>query len=113
MCVTPIMNENKFDIFFHPGSGSPFIRKLHELNLEQGYIFYNGYYYVENDFLPKTEKLFVSVEKRPGHHEIIAIYDIEIYKKEEVRDTSVFGHDGICFFPTGDLKLYFRILKEE
>jgi hypothetical protein len=103
----------ELNVFFYPGSGSPYIRKLHELNMEQMYIFYNGYYYIENKFLPKTEKLIISVEKNPGHNEITAMYDIEIYKKEEIADTSVFGHDGICFYPTGDLKLYFRILKEE
>lgn len=99
---------------------SPFIRQLLEFNIEQSYIKFEGYYYVEN-----------SNEKIPDYGynllpQIVIIvyrgldnrkyYLSEVYNKEVIEDTSVYSYDQdedlkICCFPTAIIRLQFRILE--
>lgn len=112
--------DSQIEILFHniKHERTPYIRKLinYEINDKEGFFYFDGYYYVDNKELPK--RLIYSVIKNN-----IVIddenYEIEVYKKENIEDTSKYGDfeddDGsimnICFFPMCEQKIYFKIIK--
>lgn len=108
----------------------PYIRELfrYECDGSGGVFEFNGYFYVEDHELPKTYELYHTKTENTEivqHNEFI----IEIYRREEIADTSVYtptrkelearGEEttdeddewgGICFFPTKRQILYFRVI---
>lgn len=106
---------------------------------EEGYITFDGYYYVENhappypedsdlensgrypEWLPKTmNMIYVKREEAPPSKVIEeTVYTIEIYKKIIHKSTNrisqIEDDDGevmnVCFFPTNKQTIYFRILE--
>lgn len=104
---------------------SPFIRQVLEFDIEQSYIKFNGYYYVENanekskdygfNLLPQIVIIvYRGLENELDNHR--KYYVSEIYHKEVIEDTSVYSYDQdeelkICCFPTAIIKLQFRILE--
>jgi hypothetical protein len=101
---------------------------------KEGYIHFNGYYYVENDPPPYNEDIYNQATRicrnnkwlprkhimnliyNQGEKYIEELYVIEIYKKEthESTDTISYIEDGelieCLFFPTNYLTLHFNII---
>jgi hypothetical protein len=114
-----------------------YIQELYhyECNETEGKFEFNGYYYVEDSDLPKDHDLCYTRYGEDGEVER-NFYIVQIYKREEIEDTSVFTPtkkpdppteidtkpvnvdddddeewwDGVCFFPTKRQVLYFRVI---
>jgi hypothetical protein len=108
-----------------------YIRELfhYECDGSGGKFEFNGYYYVEDSALPKKHSLCYRRWDVSGAIVDEQTYLVEIYRREVVKDTSVFtptrreleergettteeddDWGGICFFPTKRQVLYFRVL---
>jgi hypothetical protein len=101
------------EFLFLTGKGNtPYIQDLLEYKNDdkEGHITFNGYYYIEDSDLPRTLLMLP--------HHTNPVYEIEIYKRALIKNTSVVGPvedtDGstmnVCFFPTMYQTLYFRVL---
>jgi hypothetical protein len=130
------MSYNRCFDFYIKSPRGPRIEYLIDYTISdrEGYIHFDGYYYVLDDELPihifysttlYEDKPYEIVETKYGPHEKYKeieekYYEIEIYKIEKIKNTSEFGEmedeDGstmkVCFFPTHEQKIYFRIINE-
>ena len=93
----------------------PYISTCIGYNLSgfEGCIHFDGYYY-NNEF---PQKFYMEVYHDLSGNQSSKYYYVEFYKKEEIHDTRTYDEvdeDGkkarICYFPTMEQKLYFRIL---
>lgn len=104
---------------------------------KEGYIHFDGYYYVENHappyledealgprrydvWLPQKLTMFVQLFEKETYKELECLqYIVEIYKKVIHENTDVISDieegDGekmkVCFFPTNRQTIYFRVLE--
>lgn len=128
----------KFDSLDDDQLTIPYITQKNSIKYEthgkEGKIYFNGYYYIENDPLTAEEEL-VEIWKRPRRylknlprrHMMYIYYEestytdayiIEIYKKETHERTNLISkveddaesEMNICFFPTNNLTLHFKII---
>lgn len=118
--------------FFSKERRDPYIEKLLEFVVSEteGYIHFDGYYYVLNEEFPK--RLFFNTtvrEKEPYEEKIIdnathskfrvledLFYEVEVYDRHKLKSTCSYDEveeDGekmrICYFPTHEQKLFFRV----
>jgi hypothetical protein len=119
----------RFD-FFSKERRDPYIKELIEYNLTktEGFIHFDGYYYVANEefpirtFLNSSLRKEVSSDEYEKKYKLVEdkYYMIEIYNREKIENTSSYDEveeeDGskmsICYFPTHTQKLYFKIIQE-
>ena len=132
------MNDSRQFDFLSDDRRSPSINRLIEYKLSpdtnENYIHFDGYYYVSDVELPK--KCFYTTvllepepyieEVRKASHSLTYraiesnFYEIEIYKREKIEDTSeyreiIYCRGSImraCYYPTYEQKIYFKIIKE-
>ena len=109
--------DTKIRYWWGPGScRGPFCRDVIEFT--ETSITFDGYFYdSEKEQLPQQRILKLLVTDYVDRHRInlkrVAIYHVEIYEKIEGVDTSVADDDGICFFPSNQITLKFRVLKKD
>lgn len=119
----------RFD-FFSSERRNPYIQKIieHQISENEGYVYFDGHYYVSDIEFPKSTFLNISIRTKIRMNEDEPIYkltqdkyyQIEIYKREKIKNTSEYGEmideDGstmkVCLFPTHEQKIYFKILEE-
>jgi hypothetical protein len=133
------MDDSRTFIFYSNGKRNPYIQKLIDYSVnkdtKEGHIQFNGYYYVEDNDFPIIMPFITELhEDKPSKKEIMpngtteytfetletSFYHVEFYKRDTIIDTSVTStiedEDGeemnVCFFPTAEQKIYFRVLKE-
>jgi hypothetical protein len=126
------MNDLRDFQFFSKEHRNPYIQELYEFNIleTEGFIYFNGYYYVLDNELPR--RLFINTyvrEKEPyednGHQTSYKIiendfYEVDVYKIEKIENTNNYSElddeDGstmtVCFFPTDKQKIYFKIINK-
>ena len=90
---------------------------------------FDGYYYLNDCDLPKHHNLFYRKTDEAGTVIVDQLYIVEVYRREEIADTSVYTptrrqieargevttdeddeYGGICFFPTKRQVIYFRVI---
>jgi hypothetical protein len=124
--------DSSVDIFFYfREDRTPYIEELidYQISNTEGCIHFDGYYYVQDDELPR--RLFFSTtvyEKEP--YEIInginkfrileneKYYEVEVIDRTKIYNTSEYSEvceeDGsvmrVCFFPTHEQKISFKII---
>lgn len=133
------MDDPRSFVFYSNSIRKPYIQELIDYNIDsikqEGHIQFNGYYYVDDSEFPINMCFITQLrEDMPSKTEILAtggiqqtfniletnMYHVEFYKRETIEDTSVTSviedEDGeemnVCFFPTAQQKIYFRVLKE-
>lgn len=101
----------------------------YECDVSGGKFEFNGYYYLDDAEFPKCHSLFYRQTDENGTVVTEHAYIVEVYRREEIADTSVYtpmrkelearGEEttdeddewgGICFFPTKRQVLYFRVI---
>lgn len=105
----------------------PYVKELHSYDLSNGTMEYDGNFYITEEELPIKLRMWLhKLEKEPFkvvenisyyNYEMNESYEIEIYRHEQLEDTSVLSditdEDGtpmrVCFFPTYRHKIWFRI----
>ncbi len=127
------MNDLRQFEFFSRERRDPYIQKLIEFSISEteGYIHFDGYYYVMNEEFPK--RLFFNTtvrEDKPYEEKQTELglqlkykifedlfYEVEVYDRNKIRNTSSYDEveeDGqkmrICYFPTDEQKLFFRVI---
>jgi hypothetical protein len=130
------MNDLRHFQFFSTDRRDPYIRRLidYQISDTEGSIAFDGYYYVLNEEFPiKTMYNTTLREEKPYEEGTTEEggtyakyknvedkwYEIEIYDRQKVKDTSKFSEvddeDGesmrVCFFPTYEQKIMFRVIK--
>ena len=99
---------------FFTKKSKPYIPKFiaYDLSGSEGCIHFDGYYY--NTF---PQKFYMEVYHDLSGNQSSKYYYVEFYKREEIHDTSTYDEvdeEGekmrICYFPTMEQKLYFRVL---
>lgn len=131
------MNDLRHFQFFSTDRRDPYIQKLidYQISDTEGSISFDGYYYVLNEEFPiKTMYNTTLREEKPYEEGATEDggtyakyknvedkwYEIEIYDRQKVKDTSRFSEvddeDGepmrVCFFPTYEQKIMFRVIKK-
>ena len=136
------MYDSRHFRFYSNGKREPYIEKLISFNINkstnEGFIHFNGHYYVDDSEFPiimpfiiqlhediSTKKEIISDSTTHYIFRIVetSFYHVEFYKRETIEDTSVTSvtsviedEDGeemnVCFYPTAEQKIYFRVLKE-
>lgn len=89
----------------------PCCREIFSINIEKGFLEFDGYYYVDKKILP--EKMYMDIR---DYNENSIRYLVILYKKKELEDTSKSFYDedaggNICLSPTNRIKLWFKIIK--
>lgn len=129
------MNDLRRFEFFSKERRDPYVQKLIEFNISdtEGFIHFDGYYYVLNEEFPKRiffnttvreEKPYEEEIRDNGHHAKYRImedmfYEVEVYDREKIVNTSSYDEvdeDGskmrICYFPTYEQKIKFRVINK-
>jgi hypothetical protein len=129
------MNDLRRFEFFSRERRDPYIQQLIEFNIneKEGYIHFDGYYYVMNEEFPKRvffnttvreEKPYEEKETEYGYeckYKTVEdkFYEVEIYDRIKIINTSSYDEvdeDGskmrICYFPTHEQKIYFKVINE-
>jgi hypothetical protein len=130
------MSDSREFLFYTKDHRRPVIDYLldYAISDEKGYIYFGGYYYVLNDEFPiriffrttlYEDEPYEVIETKYGSHKKYnkleeKYYEIEIYDREKIENTSEFGEmedeDGstmkVCFFPTHEQKIYFKVIRE-
>jgi hypothetical protein len=130
------MNDLRRFEFYSSERRDPYIQKLIEFSISEteGYIHFDGYYYVLNEEFPKRvffntrvreEKPYEEETREDGYHAKYRMledlfYEIEIYDRIKIENTSSYDEveedDGskmrICYFPTYEQKIYFRVINK-
>lgn len=122
-------------VMFHsPGHDScPYVGSLKSYDLSGGFLEFDGYFYVdEGEIAANPKKFFLQMhecEDTPWKvEEGTSFYkykwqffkEVEVYRIEKGEDTSRYskvqddneGEMNICFFPTCQMKLWFRVVKD-
>jgi hypothetical protein len=129
------MNKLRSFHFFSKDGRDPYIQQLidYKITETEGCIHFDGYYYVLNEEFPvrtmfnttlRAEKPYEEGETENGRYakyknEEDKWYEIEIYDRHKIEDTSTISEiddeDGlpmrVCFFPTYEQKIMFKIIK--
>ena len=89
----------------------PFSLKVFDINIDKGFLEFDGYYYTDKKSLP--EKMYMSI--RDDNDNCIK-YLIVLYKKKELKETSKSFYDedeghNICLTPTYRIKIWFKTIK--
>ena len=84
----------------------PYVFEIFSINIEKGFLEFDGHYYVDNKILPV--KMHMNV--RDDNENSIG-YLVILYKKKELEDTSKSFYDedvggNICLTPTNRIKLW-------
>lgn len=114
-------NLRRFE-FFSKERRDPYIDKLidYKISETEGYIHFDGYYYVMNEEFPKRIFFNTSVLQTDNEYKVIEdkFYEVEIYDREKMKNTSSYDEveeDGskmrICYFPTHEQKIIFKIIQ--
>lgn len=126
------MNDLRKFEFYPRERRNPYIEQLIEYTIsdieKEGIIQFDGYYYIEDDELPirsflmtylREEKPY-KIEGNSNWYRTLEekFYEIEIYSREKIVNTSSYDEvdeeDGskmkICYFPTHEQKIKFRII---
>jgi hypothetical protein len=113
----------------------PFIETLinYKISKTDGHIEFNGYYYILNEELPKRVFYITTLREEHPYIENITdttvnssyklleekFYEIEIHDRQKIKHTSKYSEIdaggekmSVCFFPTDEQKIFFRVLKE-
>ena len=127
------MNDLRRFEFFSLERRDPSVQRLIEFNVKEGFIHFDGYYYVMNEEFPKRMFFNTSVREEKPYEEKQTeygyeykyrtvedkFYEVEIYDRVKVESTSSYDEvdeDGekmqICYFPTHEQKIYFKVLNE-
>jgi hypothetical protein len=133
------MDDPRSFVFYSNNIRKPYIQELIDYNIDnikqEGHIQFNGYFYVDDSEFPINMCFITQLrEDMPSKTEILAtggiqqtfniletnMYHVEFYKRETIEDTSVTSviedEDGeemnVCFFPTAQQKIYFRVLNK-
>jgi hypothetical protein len=130
------MNDLRRFEFFSRERRDPYVEHLIDFNISElaGYIHFNGYYYVMNEEFPKRIFFNTTVTEEKPYEEKQAeygyeykyrtiedkFYEVEIYDRVKIKNTSSYDEveeeDGskmsICYFPTHEQKIHFKVLKE-
>jgi hypothetical protein len=127
------MNDLRRFEFFSRERRDPYVQHLIDfyINEKEGYIHFDGYYYVMNEEFPKRiffnttvreEKPYEEKETENGYeckYRVIEdkFYEVEIYDRIKMVNTSSYDEvdeDGskmrICYFPTHEQKILFRVI---
>lgn len=127
-------NLRRFE-FFSKERRDPYIQDLIEFKLSEteGFIHFDGYYYVMNEEFP--QRIFfntIVTEYKPYEQKQTEngfeckyrtiedkFYEVDIYDRVKIENTSSYdevdedGHKmSICYFPTHEQKIMFKILNE-
>jgi hypothetical protein len=131
------MNDLRHFQFFSTDRRDPYIQKLidYQISDTEGSISFDGYYYVLNEEFPIRTMYNTTLREEKPYEEGTTEdggtyakyknvedkwYEIEIYDRQKVKDTSRFSEvddeDGepmrVCFFPTYEQKIMFRVIKK-
>lgn len=129
------MNDLRRFEFFSRERRDPYVEHLIEFNINdvEGCIHFNGYYYVMNEEFPKRVFFNTTVREEKPYEEKQTeygyeckyrtiedmFYEVEIYDRVKIENTSSYDEvdeDGhkmkICYFPTHEQKIYFKVLKK-
>jgi hypothetical protein len=128
------MNDLRRFEFFSKERRDPYIQRLIEFQVSEtdGYIHFDGYYYVMNEEFPKRVFFNTTVREDKPYEEKQTeygyeckyrtvedkFYEVEIYDRVKIENTSSYDEmeqeDGskmrICYFPTHEQKIFFKIL---
>jgi hypothetical protein len=101
--------------FFTKKMSKPYIPNCitYDLSGSEGCIHFDGYYYIQDSEFP--QRFYMEVYHDLSGNQSSKCYYVEFYKRQEVKDTSSYDDDleeggRICYFPTMEQKLYFRVL---
>jgi hypothetical protein len=127
------MNDLRRFEFFSRERRDPYIQHLidFQINDLEGYIHFNGYYYVMNEEFPKRVFFNTTVREDKPYEEKQteygceykyrtvedSFYEVEIYDRIKMENTSSYDEvdeDGhkmrICYFPTHEQKIFFKVI---
>lgn len=94
---------------FESDGRKPYVIELYNLDVNEGVIDFNGYYYEDEEDLPKKVTMFYKNDTTTNNK-----YEIQIYKMDVYENTSKYFDDEdfgpICLYPTYKMKLYFTVL---
>lgn len=129
------MSDSRHFEFFDKRHRRPYIEYLldYDITGNSGCIHFGGYYYVMDEEFP-TRIFFITTLYEDEPYEIketkygeekkyrtieTKYYEVDIYKREILKNTSEYDEvdeDGgkmkICYFPTHEQKIYFKIINE-
>lgn len=130
------MNDLRRFEFFSKERRDPYIQRLIEFNIggAEGYIQFDGYYYVMNEEFPKHIFFNTTLREAEPYEEETRedeyhckyrvleddFYEVEIYDRQYIKNTSSYDEvdeeDGskmrICYFPTNEQKIYFKVINK-
>lgn len=130
------MNDLRRFEFYSKERRDPYVQHLKEFMIfdNEGFIHFDGYYYVLNEEFPKhvffnttvrEEKPYEEETKEDGYHAKYRIiedmfYEVEVYDRKKIVNTSSYDEvdeeDGskmrICYFPTYEQKIYFKVINK-
>jgi hypothetical protein len=123
--------------FFSNDRRDPYFQRIidYQISDTEGYIHFDGYYYVLNEEFPIRTMYNVTLRADEPYEEGETAdggtyakyknvedkwYEIEIYDRVKIEDTSriseIDDEDGqpmrVCFFPTHEQKILFRVIKQ-
>ncbi len=127
------MNDLRRFEFFSRERRDPYIQHLIEFKVDEteGYIHFDGYYYVMNEEFPKRVFFNTTVREEKPYEEKQteygyeckyrtvedSFYEVEIYDRVKIENTSSYDEvdeDGqkmrICYFPTHEQKIFFKVI---
>ncbi len=127
------MNDLRRFEFFSRERRDPYVQHLidFQINDKEGFIHFDGYYYVMNEEFPKhiffnttvrEEKPYEEKQTEYGYeckYRTIedSFYEVEIYDRVKIENTSSYDEvdeDGqkmrICYFPTHEQKIFFKVI---
>ena len=129
------MNDLRRFEFFSRERRDPYVEYLIDFQVSEteGFIHFDGYYYVMNEELPKRLFFNTTVREDTPYEEKETMYgyeckyktvedkfyEVEIYDRVKIENTSEYDEvdeDGhkmkICYFPTNEQKILFKIIRE-
>lgn len=130
------MNDLRRFEFFSKERRDPYIQHLIDFCIfdNEGYIHFDGYYYVMNEEFPtrvffnttvREEKPYEEKQTEYGYeckYRTIEdeFYEIEVYDRVKIENTSSYDEveedDGskmrICYFPTYEQKIFFKVINK-
>lgn len=130
------MNDTRRFEFFSKERRDPYVQKLIDFQVSdtEGYIHFDGYYYVMNEEFPKRVFFNTTVREDKPYEEKQTeygyeckyrtleddFYEVEIYDRVKIVNTSSYDEvedeDGskmrICYFPTNEQKIHFKVINK-
>jgi hypothetical protein len=131
------MDDRRFFHFVTENRREPHIRKLIDYLVtgKEGVIHFDGYYYEKDDDFPIRLFMYTCLKDEIPHVEKYQpdgstisyykhleddFYEIEFYRREYIEETNKYSEIEdeygasmtVCFFPTSEQKLYFKIIQK-